>query len=66
MAREYLDWSEFDSPIASLDLFSHSIKSGVKYDAYGEQTLFKAIVLNNAKRIDSVEAKALGIPGKDA
>ena len=65
MARNYLDWTEFDSPMASLDLFSHSIKSGVKYDAYGEQTLFKAIVLNPAKRIDTVEAKALGIPGKE-
>ena len=65
MARNYLDWTEFDSPMASLDLFSHSIKSGVKYDAYGEQTLFKAIVLNPAKRIDTVEAKSLGIPGKE-
>ena len=65
MARNYLDWTEFDSPMASLDLFAHSIKSGVKYDAYGEQTLFKAIVLNPAMRIDSIEAKALGIPGKE-
>tara|TARA_E500000331_G_C17264071_1_gene716464 strand:+ start:285 stop:1436 length:1152 start_codon:yes stop_codon:yes gene_type:complete len=65
MARNYLDWTEFDSPMASLDLLSHSIKSGIKYDSYGEQTLFKAIVLNPAKRIDSVEARALGIPGKE-
>jgi hypothetical protein len=63
MGRYFLDWTEFDSPIASLDLFAHSIRSGVKYDAYGEQTIFKSIVLTPAKRIDSIEARALGIPG---
>ena len=66
MARDYVDWTEFDSPLASLDLVKNSIKESIEYDAYGKKKNFKAIVLNNAKRIDSVEAKALGIPGKDA
>ena len=64
MSRLYLDWTEFDSPIASLDLFAHSIRSGVKYDAYGDKSLFKAIVLTPARRIDSVEGRSLGIPGQ--
>jgi len=65
MARDYIDWTEFDSPMASLDLVKNSIKESIEYDAYGKKKNFKAIVLTPAKRIGAVEAKALGIPGKE-
>jgi hypothetical protein len=65
MARDYVDWTEFDSPLASLDLVKNSIKESIEYDAYGKKKNFKAIVLTPAKRIDRIEAKALGVPAKE-
>jgi len=64
MAREYLDWSVFDTPGSAMELLENSVRKGVTYDAYGEQKVWKAMVLSPARRIDSTEGAGLGVAAK--
>ena len=65
MARDYLDWTSFDTPEASLDLLENSVRKGVKYDAYGEQKVFQAMVLTPARRITNTEGAGIGVVSKE-
>ena len=47
MARDYVDWTSFNSPEESLQLLENSVRKTIQYDAYGEQKVFRAIVLTN-------------------
>ena len=62
MARDYVDWTEFDSPLASLDLVKNSIKESIEYDAYGKKKNFKAIVLTPAKRFGDPGKRGYDLP----
>ena len=57
MARDYIDWTAFDTPEASIDLLENSIRKGIKYDAYGEKKVFQAMVLTAARRITNTVTK---------
>ena len=65
MARDFIDWTSFDTPEASLNLLENSVRKGISYDAYGEQKVFQAMVLTPARRITNTEGAGIGVVAKD-
>ncbi len=65
MSRDYIDWTSFDTPEASMDLLENSVRKGLKYDAYGEQKVFQAMVLTSARRISNTEGAGIGVVSKE-
>jgi hypothetical protein len=65
MAREYLDWSTFDTPSSAIDLLSNTIRKGIDYDAFGERKVWQAMVLSPPQRIANTAASGLGVPVKE-
>jgi len=45
--KDYLDFSTFTDRRTSKDLYENSIRKGLTYDAYGDQTKFQAIVISD-------------------
>ena len=60
MAKQYIDWTDFSTPEESMDLLSNSIRKGIDFDGYGDQRIFKAMVLTPTIQITNTEAKAFG------
>jgi len=54
------DPSSFSSIPQALELFYNSIRGALEYDAYGDTTVFKAIVLTEPVRIDEALASVFG------
>ena len=48
-----------------MDLLENSIRKGIKYDAYGEQKVFQAMVLTGARRITNTEGAGIGVVSKE-
>lgn len=63
--REYIDWSQFNDNESSIELFRNAIRKAVNYDGFGEQKVWKAMVLSKARRIDNTEAMGLGVVAKE-
>lgn len=54
------DESNFSSIPQALELFNNSIRGAFEYDAYGNTTVFKAVVLTDPVRIDEALASVYG------
>jgi len=57
--KGFLDWSGIATRGGGLDMFSNSIRKGVEYDAYGNQTRFKAVALTDAWPLAAAHADKL-------
>ena len=44
--KSFIDPTSFSDPEAGLDLFAHSVRQSVQYDAFGDKTTFRARVLS--------------------
>lgn len=65
MGKNYIDWTSFDTPEASLDLLENSVRKGISFDAYGEQKVFQAMVLTPARRMTNTEGAGIGVVAKE-
>jgi hypothetical protein len=45
--KEKIDFSTFTDRRSSKDLYANSVRKGLKYDAFGDQTKFQAIVISD-------------------
>jgi len=43
--REFLDPTAFSDPADALDLYSNSVRRGMEFNAYGDKTVFEAVIL---------------------
>jgi len=44
--KSFIDPTSFSDPEAGLDLFAHSVRQSIQYDAFGDKTTFRARVLS--------------------
>ena len=65
MGRDYVDWTDFNDTENSLQLLENSVRKSISYDAYGEQKVFRALVLSPARRITNTEGAGLGVVSKE-
>ena len=66
MPWDFLDRSDYVSADGSLDLLRKAIKDSISFDAYGDRSVFPAIVLVPPKALTITEAAAQGAPTKFA
>ena len=64
MSRDYIEWSQFDDPDASIELIRNAIRQSMNYDAFNDQRVWQAMVLTPARRIDNTEASGMGAPNR--
>ena len=64
MAKEFFDRKSLVTTEGSLDLIRKSIQESVKFDAYGGNDVFQAIVISTAKVLTVVEGASHGVATK--
>ena len=57
--KRFFDWSEFTTHGSMLELSHNAVRKGLEYDAYGNQTTFKAIALTDAHPLNPAAVRAL-------
>tara|TARA_Y100000592_G_scaffold47176_1_gene74969 strand:+ start:26120 stop:27271 length:1152 start_codon:yes stop_codon:yes gene_type:complete len=62
--RNYIEWSQFSDPDSGMELLRKSIRDGLKYDAFNDQRVWKAMVLSPCRRLTDIEAAGYGVANK--